>query len=146
RTGVANQLPLRQWGPNLCSRTKHTHDPIFYPVAQTFHHPAHVAPRARRNPSLMTTNHHPGGELATYVNPESPQQMAIWQALAKVIDPEIPQHVSALAIVASVVLNQADLSVTIRLTISGCPTQDAIHTDVDGALKGLADVSVRVQL
>lgn len=94
----------------------------------------------------MTTNLHPGGVLAPDVIPETPQQIAAWQALAKVIDPEIRQPITALGMVASVELNQADISVTIRLTISGCPMQDTIHKDVAGALEGLAEGSVHVQL
>jgi len=94
----------------------------------------------------MTTDLHPGGVLAPDVVPETPQQFAAWQALAKVIDPEIRQPITALGMVASVDLSQADISVTIRLTISGCPMQDTIHNDVAGALEGLADGSVHVRL
>src|SRR5699024_10156716 len=94
----------------------------------------------------MTTDLHPGGVLAPDVVPETPQQIAAWQALAKVIDPEIRQPITALGMVASVDLSQADISVTIRLTISGCPMQDTIHNDVAGALEGLADGSVHVRL
>ena len=94
----------------------------------------------------MTTDLHPGGVLAPDIVPETPQQIAAWQALAKVIDPEIRQPITALGMVASVDLNQAGISVTIRLTISGCPMQDTIHKDVASALEGLAEGSVHVQL
>lgn len=95
---------------------------------------------------MTTTDLHPGGVLAPDVVPESVQQTAAWQALTAVIDPEIRQPITSLGMVAAVEFDDEDVTVTIRLTIAGCPMQDTIHTDVSKALSGVTDGDVRVEL
>ncbi|HEY4576644.1 MAG TPA: P-loop NTPase [Yaniella sp.] len=93
-----------------------------------------------------STDLYPGGVLAPDVVPESSREWQAWQALREVIDPEIRQPITALGMVAAVEFEGEDISVTIRLTIAGCPMQDTIHQDVATALQSVTDGSVSVRL
>lgn len=96
---------------------------------------------------MNTTDLHPTGVLAPDITPETTAEMAAWQALASVIDPEIRQPITTLGMVSAVEFDQANnATVTIRLTISGCPMQDTIHADVAAALARVTDGSVSVRL
>lgn len=96
---------------------------------------------------MNTNDLHPSGVLAPEIVPTSTAEQEAWQALTEVIDPEIRQPITALGMVASVEFDEAyDVTVTIRLTISGCPMQDTIHTDVSNALAGVTTGQVHVRL
>ena len=62
-------------------------------------------------------------------------------ALSAVKDPEIGQPITDLGMVKSVVVEGAHVTVTILLTISGCPMRNEITTRVEGAVRPLAGVS-----
>src|SRR5699024_7550804 len=74
------------------------------------------------------------------------QEVAAWHALAEVIDPEIRQPITTLGMVSAVEFHDDDVSVTIRLTIDGCPMQDTIQTDVTTGVQTLNDGSVSLRL
>lgn len=96
---------------------------------------------------MNTNDLHPSGVLAPEIVPTSAAEQEAWQALTEVIDPEIRQPITALGMVAAVEFDEADdVTVTIRLTISGCPMQDTIHTDVSNALAGVTTGQVHVRL
>ncbi|GAA2026371.1 Mrp/NBP35 family ATP-binding protein [Yaniella flava] len=90
---------------------------------------------------------YPSGVLAPDVAPATPQQHSAWRALAQVIDPEIRQPITTLGMVSAVEFDGDDgVTVTIRLTIAGCPMQDTIHTDVQNALAPVAEGQIAVHL
>lgn len=93
-----------------------------------------------------TTDLYPGGVLAPDVVPESAAELDAWRALRGVIDPEIRQPITDLGMVAAVDFDGDDVTVTIRLTIAGCPMQDTIHDDVATALRAGTDGDVSVRL
>lgn len=96
---------------------------------------------------MTTTDLHPVGVLAPDVTPETETNLAAWRALASVIDPEIRQPITALGMVSAVEFDPANnVTVTIRLTIAGCPMQDTIHTDVTKALTNVTRGEVTVHL
>lgn len=96
---------------------------------------------------MTTPDLHPTGLLAPDVAPTSESQVAAWQALSTVIDPEIRQPITTLGMVAGVIYDDAGhVTVTIRLTIDGCPMQDTIHDDVSAALAKVTDGQVYVRL
>lgn len=96
---------------------------------------------------MNPTDLYPTGILTPDVAPDSAKQAAAWKALATVIDPEIRQPITTLGMVSAVEFNETDdVTVTIRLTISGCPMQDTIHNDVATALARAADGQVSVRL
>jgi len=77
-----------------------------------------------------------------------PSQDALFAALSKVIDPEIRKPVTELGMVESVAVDDSGrASVTILLTISGCPLKDTLTKDTTAALMGVEGVtSVEVTL
>jgi len=77
-----------------------------------------------------------------------PSQDALFAALSKVIDPEIRKPVTELGMVESVAVDDSGrASVTILLTISGCPLKDTLTKDTTAALLGVEGViSVDVTL
>jgi ATP-binding protein involved in chromosome partitioning len=77
-----------------------------------------------------------------------PSQDALFAALSKVIDPEIRKPVTELGMVESVAVDDSGrASVTILLTISGCPLKDTLTKDTTAALMGVEGVtSVDVSL
>jgi len=77
-----------------------------------------------------------------------PSHDALFAALSKVIDPEIRKPVTELGMVESVEVDDAGLaSVTILLTVSGCPLKETLTKDTTAALMGVEGVtSVNVTL
>src|SRR5471030_131863 len=75
-----------------------------------------------------------------------PSQDALLAALSKVIDPEIRKPVTELGMVESVAVDDSGrASVTILLTISGCPLKDTLTKDTTAALltvEGVTSVEV----
>jgi len=64
-----------------------------------------------------------------------PLHDALFAALSKVIDPEIRKPVTELGMVESVDVDESGLaSVTILLTVSGCPLKDSLTKDTTAAL------------
>lgn len=67
---------------------------------------------------------------------------AVWDALASVEDPEIHKPITELGMVESVEADEAgQVSVSVLLTISGCPMRSTIEHDVHAALQGIAGVT-----
>jgi ATP-binding protein involved in chromosome partitioning len=66
----------------------------------------------------------------------------IWAALATVQDPEIKRPITELGMVESISLSDAGVaSITVLLTVSGCPLKDTITRDVTAAAGRVAGVS-----
>lgn len=61
-------------------------------------------------------------------------------ALSKVNDPEIHRPITDLGMVESIDFSRGTISVTILLTISGCPMRDRLQRDVIAALSAIDDV------
>jgi ATP-binding protein involved in chromosome partitioning len=78
----------------------------------------------------------------------APSNDALFAALSKVIDPEIRKPVTELGMVESVDVDASGLaSVTILLTVSGCPLKETLTKDTTAALLGVEGVtSVKVTL
>src|SRR5450631_568833 len=79
-----------------------------------------------------------------------PSHDVLFAALAKVIDPEIRKPVTELGMVESVGVDESGLaSVTILLTVSGCPLKETLTNDTTAALlsvDGVTDVLVTLGL
>jgi ATP-binding protein involved in chromosome partitioning len=75
-----------------------------------------------------------------------PSHDVLFAALSKVIDPEIRKPVTELGMVESVEVDEAGLaSVTILLTVSGCPLKETLTNDTTAALltvDGVTSVNV----
>src|SRR5581483_9907812 len=70
----------------------------------------------------------------------------ILQALSRVIDPELRKPVTELDMVRGVEVDGGDVSVTIALTVAGCPLRNSFQEQVArevGAVAGVASVSLR---
>ncbi|WGD38374.1 Mrp/NBP35 family ATP-binding protein [Lysinibacter sp. HNR] len=65
----------------------------------------------------------------------------IRRALATVIDPEIRKPITELNMVGDVTVENGNASVTIKLTIVGCPAARAIERDVTEAVLGVPSVA-----
>ena len=78
----------------------------------------------------------------------APSHDALFAALSKVIDPEIRKPVTELGMVESVEVDESGLaSVTILLTVSGCPLKETLTHDTTAALLSVDGVtSVKVTL
>ena len=78
----------------------------------------------------------------------APSNDALFAALSKVIDPEIRKPVTELGMVESVDVDASGLaSVTILLTVSGCPLKETLTKDTTAALLGVEGVTnVKVTL
>jgi ATP-binding protein involved in chromosome partitioning len=63
-----------------------------------------------------------------------PSRDAILAALAKVIDPELQRPVTELDMVRDVVVEDGVVSLTIVLTVAGCPLRDSFQRQVEAAL------------
>src|ERR1044071_6729758 len=59
-----------------------------------------------------------------------PSRDSILKALENVIDPELRRPVTELDMVRSVEIDGGDVSVTIALTVAGCPLRDSFQTQV----------------
>ncbi|HEX7353779.1 MAG TPA: Mrp/NBP35 family ATP-binding protein [Mycobacteriales bacterium] len=72
---------------------------------------------------------------------------AVREALASVKDPEIGRPVTELDMVESVEIDGGAVSVTVLLTVSGCPMREEITTRVEkavGAVPGVQSVAVKL--
>ena len=73
---------------------------------------------------------------------------AIRTALLGVIDPELGDNVVDLGMVRGITVGDDDaVSVTIALTVAGCPLQKQLRTDIEGrvgAVPGVTEVRVRM--
>ena len=69
-----------------------------------------------------------------------PSRDAILAALANVIDPELQRPVTELDMVRDIEIDDGIVSVTIVLTVAGCPLRDSFERQVDEALTPLAGV------
>ncbi|HEX7405145.1 MAG TPA: P-loop NTPase [Candidatus Nanopelagicaceae bacterium] len=65
----------------------------------------------------------------------------IHESLNKVQDPELHRPLPELGMVESVTFSDGVAQIKILLTISGCPMQDRLRTDVTAAVMGVPDVS-----
>src|SRR5919201_218130 len=65
---------------------------------------------------------------------------AILAALAKVIDPELRRPVTELDMVRDVEIEDVIVSLTIVLTVAGCPLRDSFEQQVERALSGVDGV------
>jgi ATP-binding protein involved in chromosome partitioning len=71
-----------------------------------------------------------------------PSHDALFAALSKVIDPEIRKPVTELGMVESVDVDESGLaSVTILLTVSGCPLKETLTRDTTAALLAVEGVT-----
>ena len=59
-----------------------------------------------------------------------PSRDEILKALENVIDPELRRPVTELDMVRDVLIDGGDVSVTIALTVAGCPLRDSFQTQV----------------
>lgn len=77
-----------------------------------------------------------------------PTQEQVRQALGRVIDPEIRQPITDLGMVESIEISDAGVvTVSVLLTVAGCPLKDTITADTRKevcALEGVTDVQVRM--
>jgi ATP-binding protein involved in chromosome partitioning len=72
-----------------------------------------------------------------------PTRDAVLEALSRVIDPELRKPVTELDMVRSVELDGGDVTVTIALTVAGCPLRSSFQEQVArevGAVAGVASV------
>jgi ATP-binding protein involved in chromosome partitioning len=70
-------------------------------------------------------------------------------ALAGVNDPEIHRPITDLGMVADIAIDSGQVTVTVLLTVSGCPLRETITRDVTAAVRavpGVADVSVQLDV
>jgi ATP-binding protein involved in chromosome partitioning len=74
-----------------------------------------------------------------------PDRDAILKALENVIDPELRRPVTELDMVRSVEIDGGDVSVTIALTVAGCPLRESFEQQVVGHVGGVPGVE-RVRL
>lgn len=77
-----------------------------------------------------------------------PTQDQVREALGRVIDPEIRQPITDLGMVESIEVSQEGVvTVSVLLTVAGCPLKDTITADTRkevGTLEGVTDVQVRL--
>jgi ATP-binding protein involved in chromosome partitioning len=74
-----------------------------------------------------------------------PDRDAILKALEQVIDPELKRPVTELDMVRDVVVQGGQVSVTIALTVAGCPLRNSFEEQVQrhvGAVPGVASVEL----
>src|SRR5919106_5439302 len=70
----------------------------------------------------------------------SPDREQILKALEQVIDPELRKPVTELDMVRGVQVDGGRVSITIALTVAGCPLRDSFEEQVSRALGGIAGV------
>jgi ATP-binding protein involved in chromosome partitioning len=76
----------------------------------------------------------------------APDRDAILQALERVIDPELRKPVTELDMVRDVVVDRGQVTVTIALTVAGCPLRSSFQEQVSehvGAVPGVTGVELR---
>lgn len=74
-----------------------------------------------------------------------PSEEAVREALTGVIDPEIRRNIVELDMVESIDIDGGKVTVTVLLTIAGCPLKDTISRDTEAAVSrvdGVTGVSV----
>jgi len=79
----------------------------------------------------------------------SPQVESINAALATVDDPEIKRPITELGMVKDITLDGGAVTVTVLLTVSGCPMKDTITREVTAAVSkvpGVSSVSVTLDV
>jgi ATP-binding protein involved in chromosome partitioning len=82
-----------------------------------------------------------GGRVLRYARVEmEPSRDAILAALAGVIDPELQRPVTELDMVRDIEIADGVVSLTIVLTIAGCPLRDSFERQVDEALSDVPGV------
>ncbi|MBD0330663.1 MAG: Mrp/NBP35 family ATP-binding protein [Thermoleophilia bacterium] len=69
-----------------------------------------------------------------------PSRDEILKALERVVDPELRKPVTELDMVRDVVVDGGDVSVTIALTVAGCPLRSSFEQQVEEALAPIAGV------
>src|SRR5262249_53382402 len=75
----------------------------------------------------------------------TPDRDAILKALEQVIDPELKRPVTELDMVRDVSVGNGDVTVTIALTVAGCPLRASFQEQVDrfvGAVPGVTGVEL----
>src|SRR5579863_1110267 len=75
----------------------------------------------------------------------APSRDAVLAALAKVIDPELRKPVTELEMVREIVIDGGAVTVTIALTVSGCPLRNSFQEQVArevGAVQGVSSVKL----
>jgi len=76
-----------------------------------------------------------------------PTEAQVLEALSHVLDPEIGKPITELDMVQAVAIADGTVTVTVLLTVPGCPMKDRITRDVTGAVAPLEGVrAVEVQL
>jgi ATP-binding protein involved in chromosome partitioning len=81
-----------------------------------------------------------GSGPATLRRAMEPSREAILHALSNVIDPELQRPVTELDMVRDVVVEDGLVSLTIVLTIAGCPLRDSFERQVEAAFAEVAGV------
>src|ERR1700730_3705619 len=71
---------------------------------------------------------------------DGPSRDAVIAALGGVIDPELQQPVTELDMVRDIEIADGIVSLTIVLTIAGCPLRDSFERQVDEALTAIPGV------
>ena len=69
-----------------------------------------------------------------------PSRDAVLAALAQVIDPELQRPVTELDMVRGIEIADGIVSLTIVLTVAGCPLRESFETQVDKALSDVPGV------
>jgi ATP-binding protein involved in chromosome partitioning len=67
------------------------------------------------------------------------------RALEHVDDPELGRSVVELGMVRNIAVDDGNVSITISLTISGCPLKDSFHSQIDehvGSLEGIRSIEL----
>jgi len=83
--------------------------------------------------------------IGTLAERMTPDRDAILRALEQVIDPELKQPVTELDMVRDVVVDDGHVTVTIALTVAGCPLRASFQEQVDrfvGEVPGVAGVEL----
>jgi ATP-binding protein involved in chromosome partitioning len=83
--------------------------------------------------------------IATLDRGMEPNRDAVLQALGGVIDPELRRPVTELDMVRDVEIDGGDVSVTIALTVAGCPLRSSFEEQVQAVLRDVRGVE-RVRL
>ena len=74
-----------------------------------------------------------------------PDRDDVMRALENVDDPELGRSVVELGMVRTVEVDDGDISITISLTIPGCPLRDSFHAQIDehvGSLGGVRSIEL----
>jgi ATP-binding protein involved in chromosome partitioning len=89
----------------------------------------------------QVTNRH----IATLGRGMEPNRDAVMQALGGVIDPELRRPVTELDMVRDVEIDGGDVSVTIALTVAGCPLRSSFEEQIQAVMRDVPGVA-RVRL